>query len=76
MTGALCLLLVVGADQDAVAVASQHPGRVLHRLAAGHLALGLVQIDGLAAQLKHAGLKAHAGPGGRLGKDHDEALTL
>ena len=72
----LHLLLGVGADHDAVAVAGEHPGGVLHRLAPADLALPAGEEEGVAPQLEHAGLKGDPGAGGVLLEDHGQGLAL
>ena len=72
----LHLLLGEGADHNAIAVAVQHPGGVLHRLAPADLALLSGQEQGVAAQLEHARLKGDAGAGGVLLEDHGQGLAM
>ena len=62
--------LAVGAPDHAVVVAAQHPGGVLEGLAPAGLQLGRVHVIAQAAHLVHTHLKAGAGAGGRLGKQH------
>ena len=66
----LHFLLGKGTDHDAVAVAQQHPGGVLHRLAPADLALLAGEEQGVAAQLIHTGLKGDTGTGRILLKNH------
>ncbi len=72
----LHLLLGKGADHDAVAVAAEDPGGVLHRLAPANLAYRIGEEQGVAPQLEHAHLKGYPGPGGVLGKDHRQGLSF
>ena len=70
------LLLMEGADHDAVAVAGQDPGGVLDGLAPADLALLAGEEQGVAAELVHPHLEGHPGPGGVFFKDHGQSLAL
>ena len=69
------LLLMEGADHDAVAVAGQDPGGVLDGLAPADLALLAGQEQSVSAQLVHSSLKGDPGPGGVLLKNHGQSLA-
>ena len=62
------LLLLEGADHDAVHIAGKHACGVLHRLAREH--------NSIAAELIDAHFKRNARSGGRLLKNHGKALAL
>jgi hypothetical protein len=72
----LHFLLGKGTDHDTVAVAQQHPGGILYRLAPADLALLAGKKQGVAAQLVHTGLKGDTGTGGVLLKNHGQGLAL
>jgi hypothetical protein len=69
---ALDLVLTVGADHHQVHHAADHPGAVVDRLGAAELAVAGGQVHHAAAQLVHAGLKAHPGAGRSLLEDHGQ----
>ena len=71
----LHLVLTEGADHDAVHIAGEHPGRVLNRFAPADLRAFCPQHHGVAPQLVDAHLKADAGAGGGLLKNHAQALA-
>ena len=71
----LHLLLGEGADHNAVTVAQEHPGGVLHRLPPADLALLARQEQGVPPQLVHTHLEGHPGAGGVLLKDHGQGLA-
>ena len=63
-----------GADHDAITEPGEHPGGVLHRLVAADLAVLVGEVNGVAPQLVHAGLKGDPGAGGALLKDHGQGF--
>ena len=65
-----------GADHDAITEPGEHPGGVLHRLAAADLKVTVGQEQRLTAELIHTGFEGNAGTGGGLLEDHAEALAL
>ena len=70
----LHLFLGKGADHDAITEPGEHPGGVLHRLVAADLAVLVGEVNGVAPQLVHAGLKGDPGAGGALLKDHGQGF--
>ena len=72
----LDLLLVEGADHDAVHIAGEHARGILHRLAAADLRALAREYDGVAAELVDAHLERNARSGGGFLKDHAERLAL
>ena len=71
----LDLLLGKGADHNAVQVAGEDAGGVLHRFAAADLKVAAAQKQRLPAQLVHASLKGDAGAGGRFLENHAERFS-
>ena len=72
----LQLPLVEGPDHDPVAVPAQSPGGILDRLSPARLGIRSGEVDGMAPQLEHSGLKGGPGPGGVLGEHHGQHLAL
>ena len=69
------LLLLEGADHDAVHIAGKHACGVLHRLPTDLRAFAR-EHNGIAAELIDAHFKRNARSGGRLFKNHGKALAL
>ena len=69
---ALDLALLKGTDHHQIHHAADDLGAVLDGLGAAQLAVARRQVDHRAAQLVHAGLKAHTGPGAGLLEDHGQ----
>ena len=72
----LDLLLVEGADHDAVEVAREHADGVRGLLAAADLQVVRGEEESLAAELVHTHLKGNAGTCRGLAEDHAEGLAL
>ena len=70
------LLLLEGADHDAVHIAGKHACGVLHRLATTDLRAFAREHNGIATELIDAHFKRNARSGGRLLKNHGKALAL
>lgn len=71
------IALAVGAPDNAVIIAAQHPGGILERLAAAGLQLGGgIHVVAEAAQLVDAHLEAGAGTGGIFREHQRDALAL
>ena len=62
-------------DGEAVAVAGQDHAHVLRALAVRDLRLLGVEVDRMAAELRHPGLERVARPGGLVEEQHEERLV-
>ena len=69
------LVLVVGADENRVDVAAQHPGRVGDGLAAPDLGVAVRNHDRVAPELGHPRFGAHPGSGRALAEDHRQGAA-
>ena len=72
----LHLLLGKGTDHDAVQIAAQHPGGVLHRLAAADLQVPAAQKQREAAQIEHTHFEGYTGTGRGFGENHAQSFAF
>ncbi len=73
---ALHLVVLEGADHDAVHHPGQYPGAVFDRLATPQLGIPRRQEQGMTAQLGHAGLEGDPGAGGGLFEHHGQGTAI
>ena len=70
------ILLGKGSDHDTGEITFQYACRVGNRFAASHLSAGLVEVDGMSAELENADFKRDSCPSGGFCKDHADAFSL
>ena len=68
--------LLKGTDHDAVQIAGQNAGSILHRFASADLQIICGQEQRVSAQLVHAGFKRNTGTGRCLLEDHAQRLAF